>query len=74
MAIADVVTMGFGTFSSVTKVPTLGYSIDTSTPSGEGNIEFSARGCERLQYRAGGVIAQYAASTKRLQFRAGDTE
>ncbi len=27
MAIADVVTMGYGSFSSVNKIPTLGYSI-----------------------------------------------
>ena len=26
MAIADVVTMGYGTFSSVNKIPTLGYT------------------------------------------------
>ncbi len=31
MAIADVVTMGFGSFSSVNKLPTLGYSIGLET-------------------------------------------
>ena len=57
MAIADVVTMGFGSYSSVNKVPTLGYSIGAIT-------DVSAKG---LDYIVEGPRAVYSVDRHRAE-------
>jgi len=62
MAIADVVTMGYGSFGSVNKLPTLGYSIGASLVPDIPGIEFRVRD-DRLHW---------AIRDERLHFRVDD--
>lgn len=70
MAIADVVTAGFGSFSSVGTVPTRGFTagVVTQIPG----IEYQAADY-RLHYRASDKRLHYQSADYRLHYR-GDEQ
>jgi len=59
MAIKDIVTVGYGSFSSVNKIPTRGFGSVVQIPG--------------IEYRAADTRLHYRASDNRLHYRAADT-
>ena len=67
MSVATVVTRGFGSFGSVNKLPTLGYSIGAAVAVVNGpwcveTVQVRSAGAVVRQMRQGGAVARQVVS------------
>lgn len=70
MAVRDVITLGYGSFSNVRFVPVLGYLGETA-PTFPG-VEYALDG-RRCHYRESGDRTHYAEDHARCHYRATET-
>ena len=68
MSVSSVVTMGFGAFSNVSFLPTLGYGDLVNITTGDGRIEFTVPD-SRLDFTARGLLS-FTIPDKRNEFTA----
>ena len=65
---SDLIALGFGSWSTVARVPTLGFAIATPTPPADGGLEWALQD-SRLEWAPDGPAAmEYALTNTRLEW------